>query len=108
MAKAYAVYLARMCDEELAFRLESKGAVLIEGPKLTLGTVLFVTWSACFESSSRRDLVKSRDSMRKLGRCVFRGSRFLGNAKRLPTGFPAGSLGFAKAPWCKEVRPFYT
>ena len=26
-------YLKRICDEELAFRLESKGAVLIEGPK---------------------------------------------------------------------------
>lgn len=26
-------YLARICDDELAFRLESKGAVLIEGPK---------------------------------------------------------------------------
>ena len=26
-------YLARICDEELAFRLESKGAVLVEGPK---------------------------------------------------------------------------
>ena len=27
-------YLDRICDDELAFRLESKGAVLIEGPKL--------------------------------------------------------------------------
>ena len=27
------MYLKRICDEELAFRLESKGAVLIEGPK---------------------------------------------------------------------------
>lgn len=26
-------YLSRICDDELAFRLESKGAVLIEGPK---------------------------------------------------------------------------
>lgn len=26
-------YLARVCDEELSFRLQSKGAVLIEGPK---------------------------------------------------------------------------
>ena len=29
----YMEYLSRICDEELAFRLESKGAVLVEGLK---------------------------------------------------------------------------